>query len=65
MGVYTLCACYYRAINVLQQGRVTVYQRGGLEVPMKPIPLGGLKLTEATGSGEEGAPGYKSIPSMQ
>lgn len=53
MGLYTICTCYYRAINVLQQGRVTVYQREGLEAPMVPIPLGGIKFTEATGSGEE------------
>lgn len=70
MGLHTICTCYYRTINVLQQGRATVYQLQGLEASMEPIPLGGI--TEATGSGEEGgegrdrpAPGYKSIPSMQ
>ena len=50
-GLYTICTCYYRTINVLQQGRATVYQLQGLEAPMEPIPLGGI--TEATGSGEE------------
>lgn len=57
MGLYTICTCYYRAINVLQQGRVTVIQRGGLEAPMVPIPLRGIKHTEATGTGEDGGPG--------
>ena len=70
MGLYTICTCYYRAINVLQGGRVTVYQPQGLEPPMEPIPLGGIRHTEATSSGEEEGgdrPGLgdKSIPSMQ
>lgn len=49
----------------------TVYQWEGLDAPMEAIALEGIKLTEASGMGEdEGgggrpAPGYKSIHSMQ
>ena len=52
MGSYTIHTCYYRAINVLQQGRVTVYQLEGLEAPMEPISLRGTKHKETIGSGE-------------
>lgn len=61
MGLYTTCTCYYRAINVLQQGRVTIYQLEGLEAPMELRPLRGIKHTEATGSGVEGGEGWGGV----